>query len=77
MPTQAVVPGMPSTPSAVVTGPTPGSSGRSPATGTAEKRCHPKPPSTQSPGWKRPVGSSFTWETHCPSITAPISTGAE
>ena len=74
-PTQAVRPGMPSTPSAVEGGASFGSSGISALPGRTEKVCQPKPPSTQSPSLKRGSREAATWPTAPHSITPPIATG--
>ena len=69
------MPGMPSTPSAVETGASAGSSLRRPLPFDTACVCQPVWPSTMSPGANRSLLDAITSLTVPPSITPPISTG--
>jgi hypothetical protein len=74
-PTYAVIPGMPSTPRAVVIGSL-RSSTRSSLPADTPCVCQPSYPATTSPARKPGFFDSMTSLTVCPTITPPIATDA-
>ena len=75
-PAYAVKPGMPSTPSAVETGPASGSSRRTAVPGTTACVCQPRYESTWSPTANPSYRDSSTSATVPPTITSPTATGS-